>query len=83
MYFSLSRLLMSQALTGALFSLAASSMVLLDPKSSEAYFLTVEGMDYASKGSPEAQLFKAVPREGISKDELFVGISRSLSILML
>lgn len=39
----------------------------------EAWVLTDEGRKYATEGSPEFQLFMAVPHEGsISKDELQV-----------
>lgn len=32
--------------------------------------LTDEGKTYAGTGSPEVQLFMAIPEEGISKEEL-------------
>lgn len=39
----------------------------------ETWILTDEGKKYAAEGSPEVQLFLAVPEEGsISKDELQV-----------
>lgn len=39
----------------------------------ETWVLTDEGKKYAAEGSPEVQLFLAVPEEGsISKDELQV-----------
>lgn len=39
----------------------------------ETWVLTEEGKKYAAEGSPEVQLFLAVPAEGsISKDELQV-----------
>lgn len=39
----------------------------------ESLVLTAEGKKYAAEGSPEVQLFLAVPAEGsISKDELQV-----------
>ena len=34
--------------------------------------LTDEGKTYAATGSPEVQLFSAIPPEGIPKDELQV-----------
>ncbi|KAF7840946.1 phenylalanine--tRNA ligase alpha subunit, cytoplasmic [Senna tora] len=36
----------------------------------ETWVLTDEGKAYAAKGSPEVQLFLAIPPEGISKEEL-------------
>ncbi|XP_054777808.1 phenylalanine--tRNA ligase alpha subunit, cytoplasmic [Prosopis cineraria] len=36
----------------------------------EAWVLTDEGKTYAAAGSPEVQLFLAIPPEGISKEEL-------------
>ncbi|XP_027354191.1 phenylalanine--tRNA ligase alpha subunit, cytoplasmic isoform X3 [Abrus precatorius] len=36
----------------------------------ETWVLTDEGKTYASVGSPEVQLFLAIPQEGITKDEL-------------
>lgn len=38
----------------------------------EAWVLTDEGKTYAATGSPEVQLFLAIPPEGIPKDELQV-----------
>lgn len=38
----------------------------------EAWVLTDEGKTYASTGSPEVQLFDAIPPEGISKENLQV-----------
>lgn len=38
----------------------------------EAWVLTDEGKTYAATGSPEVQLFLAVPPEGIPKEELQV-----------
>lgn len=38
----------------------------------ERWVLTVEGKTYAAAGSPEVQVFLAVPPEGISLDELQV-----------
>ena len=32
--------------------------------------LTAEGHDYLDKGSPEAQVFAAIPPEGVTKGEL-------------
>lgn len=39
----------------------------------ESWVLTDEGKLYAAAGSPEMQLFLAIPPEGISPDELQVG----------
>ncbi|XP_028772698.1 phenylalanine--tRNA ligase alpha subunit, cytoplasmic-like, partial [Neltuma alba] len=36
----------------------------------ETWVLTDEGKTYAAAGSPEVQLFLAIPPEGISKEEL-------------
>lgn len=38
----------------------------------ETWVLTDEGKTYAAVGSPEVQLFQAIPPEGISKEELQV-----------
>lgn len=38
----------------------------------ETWVLTDEGETYATVGSPEVQLFLAIPQEGISKEELQV-----------
>jgi len=38
----------------------------------EAWVLTDEGKTYATVGSPEVQLFLAIPPEGISKEDLQV-----------
>lgn len=40
----------------------------------ERWVLTEEGKTYASVGSPEFQLFSAVPPEGIAREELQVQI---------
>lgn len=41
----------------------------------ETWVLTEEGNKYAVAGSPEVQLFLAVPPEGISREELQVSIA--------
>lgn len=38
----------------------------------ETWILTEEGKTYATAGSPEVQLFQAIPPEGIPKEELQV-----------
>lgn len=38
----------------------------------ETWILTEEGKTYAVAGSPEMQLFLAIPPEGISREELQV-----------
>ena len=38
----------------------------------ESWVLTDEGKTYAATGSPEVQLFLAIPPEGITKEELQV-----------
>lgn len=38
----------------------------------ETWVLTDEGMAYATAGSPEVQLFLAIPPEGIPREELQV-----------
>lgn len=48
----------------------------------ESWVLTDEGKKYAADGSPEVQLFLAVPQEGsISKDELQVSVTESFLFL--
>lgn len=46
----------------------------------ESLVLTDEGKLYADTGSPEMQVFSAIPPEGISPDELQVGGFRLLQI---
>ncbi|OIW08713.1 hypothetical protein TanjilG_03389 [Lupinus angustifolius] len=44
----------------------------------ESWVLTDEGNTYAVSGSPEVQLFLAIPEEGIVKDELLKKVGSSL-----
>ncbi|KAE9616516.1 putative phenylalanine--tRNA ligase [Lupinus albus] len=44
----------------------------------ESWVLTDEGNTYAVSGSPEVQLFLAIPEEGILKDELLKKVGPSL-----
>lgn len=38
----------------------------------ERWILTQEGLQYAEAGSPEVQLFSAIPNEGITQEDLQV-----------
>uniref|UniRef100_A0A1D1YB38 phenylalanine--tRNA ligase n=1 Tax=Anthurium amnicola TaxID=1678845 RepID=A0A1D1YB38_9ARAE len=51
-------------------SLHGFQLVVAHDIKKENWVLTGEGESYAALGSPEAQLFSAVPAEGISSDEL-------------
>ncbi|KAF6136279.1 hypothetical protein GIB67_042764 [Kingdonia uniflora] len=51
-------------------SLHGSEFVIYEVHSEERWKLTKEGEQYAADGSPEFQLFSAVPPQGISKEDL-------------
>lgn len=57
---------------GAISSLHADSMVVQanTGKLASEWILTEEGLGYVAKGSPEAQIFAAVPAEGIDQKKL-------------
>ena len=59
-----------QAVVGAVKSLLVDSYVVDEPINSSFWELTAEGNDIASKGSPEYQVFQAVPEGGISVNAL-------------
>jgi len=49
-------------------SLLSDEFVVLESKDTEVWFLTEEAEVYAEKGMPEAQLFAAIPDEGLPMD---------------
>jgi len=51
---------------GVLKSLEAAEMITMQDISHQRYVLTEESKNYLEAGSPEAQLFKAIPAEGIT-----------------
>lgn len=59
-----------QSLIGALKSLLVDAYAADEPITSAFWVLTDEGSDIAMKGSPEFQVYQAVPAEGISVVEL-------------
>lgn len=56
-------------LLGVVNSLTAESYVVTEPLSVEFMELTSEAASYVSSGSPEAQVFRAVPAGGAGADE--------------
>lgn len=63
------------AVTGVLRSLAGDGLLSLEQLEKAYWGLTPEGEIYADKGSPEAQMFAAVPDDGVALDELNVRIA--------
>src|SRR5687768_9136546 len=62
-----------QLLDGVLRSMASASFVSLAPTTHEVWGLTPDGVDYEKNGSPEAQVFAAIPPGvGLTLDDVKV-----------
>lgn len=57
-------------LVGRIKSLLANELITTQEKDNSEWMLTAEGEEYATKGSPEAQVFAAVPDGGLPVAEL-------------
>jgi hypothetical protein len=62
-------------IVGAAKSLEAEGYVVCEANSSEAFVLTAEALSYVAEGSPEVQLFRALPAEGLTEAELLARFS--------
>lgn len=58
-------------LVGVLNSLVAHSYIVTKPFEQKRFILSTEAEDYRENGSPEAQLFSCISKDGISKKLLF------------
>lgn len=72
-----------QAVVGLMKSLEADGYIVQESVSSESWQLSSEALSYVAKGSPEVQLFNAVPAEGVDDagldslfDKAFVAIAK-------
>ena len=64
------RALDHQAVVGAVKSLEAEGYVAATAVSQDFWQLTPEALGYVEKGSPEAQLFRAIPADGVDEKGL-------------
>ncbi|XP_065576867.1 phenylalanine--tRNA ligase alpha subunit-like isoform X2 [Artemia franciscana] len=66
-----------QKVVGAIKSiLSAGEVIKAEQKSDKNWELTSEGLEVASQGSHEGLVFRAIPPEGVTKDELLEIISK-------
>jgi phenylalanyl-tRNA synthetase alpha chain len=76
--FSIEQNLDHQGLIGTLKSLLADNYLLDAPLSTSFWTLTSEGEDVVKNGSPEIQVLKAIPEEGISNAALIATLGSEL-----
>eukprot|EP00897_Mesotaenium_endlicherianum_P004012 jgi/Mesen1/3639/ME000020S03171 len=58
------------SLVGPIKSLLAHEYIIAQDVNHQAWLLTAEAEQYAKAGSPEVQVFEAIPQEGLAIDEL-------------
>lgn len=61
------------AVVGAINSLQAKEMITTTSSSTVGHVLKDEGIDFIKNGSYEYRIYRAVPEDGISREELEVG----------
>ena len=69
-----------QLLVGAIKSLLVDAYVADQPITSSFWVLTDEGSEIAAKGSPEFQVYQAIPSEGINVNDLNASLGNTAKI---